>query len=50
MDKGDLVSDDIIMSIISDRITEEDCSNGFIFDGFPRTIETSRKSLDDLFE
>ncbi|MBO6756234.1 MAG: adenylate kinase [Roseibium sp.] len=38
MDRGDLVSDDIMVRIISDRIDEADCANGFILDGFPRTI------------
>jgi len=38
MDEGGLVSDDIIMGMVKVRITEEDCSNGFLFDGFPRTI------------
>ena len=47
MDKGDLVSDDIIMSIISERILEEDCKKGFILDGFPRTLNQA-KALDKM--
>lgn len=38
MDAGELVSDDIIMGIIKERLAEPDCANGFLFDGFPRTI------------
>src|SRR3989338_3320179 len=38
MDFGKLVSDDIILGIIKNRIEESDCKKGFIFDGFPRTI------------
>ena len=38
MDDGGLVSDDIIMGMIKERIKEDDCSNGYLFDGFPRTI------------
>lgn len=38
MDAGKLVSDDIIIGLIKERITQEDCQNGFLFDGFPRTI------------
>jgi len=38
MDEGGLVSDDIIMGMVKERITEDDCKNGFLFDGFPRTI------------
>ena len=48
MEKGELVSDEIIISLISDRIIEKDCSNGFILDGFPRTISQAR-SLDQMF-
>ncbi|KGK43336.1 adenylate kinase [Nitrincola sp. A-D6] len=38
MDEGGLVSDDIIIGLVKERITETDCANGFLFDGFPRTI------------
>lgn len=38
MAKGELVSDDIVVRIIKERITEKDCDNGFILDGFPRTL------------
>lgn len=38
MDEGGLVSDDIIMGMVQERIKEDDCANGYLFDGFPRTI------------
>jgi len=38
MDEGGLVSDEIIMGMIKERVKEDDCSNGYLFDGFPRTI------------
>ena len=38
MDRGDLVSDDIIIGLVRERIQAADCRNGFLFDGFPRTI------------
>jgi adenylate kinase len=38
MDSGALVSDEIILGLIKERITQDDCKNGFLFDGFPRTI------------
>lgn len=38
MDAGDLVSDDIVNQIVSDRVSEPDCARGFILDGYPRTL------------
>mgnify|MGYP003991242921 CR=1 FL=1 len=38
MDEGGLVSDEIIMGMVKERITDDDCANGYLFDGFPRTI------------
>ena len=38
MDAGGLVSDDIMIGLVKDRLTESDCANGYLFDGFPRTI------------
>ena len=38
MDRGDLVADDIIVGLVEERILKNDCANGFLFDGFPRTI------------
>ncbi len=38
MDNGQLVSDDLIIALVKDRIQQTDCQNGFLFDGFPRTI------------
>lgn len=38
IEKGELVSDDVVIGIIRDRLAEDDCKGGFILDGFPRTI------------
>lgn len=38
MDAGGLVSDDLIINLVKERISEDDCINGYLFDGFPRTI------------
>jgi len=38
MDSGGLVSDDIIIGLVKDRLTHDDCKRGYLFDGFPRTI------------
>jgi adenylate kinase len=46
MDAGGLVSDEIIIGLVKDRITEQDCANGFLFDGFPRTIPQAQAMVD----
>ena len=46
MDAGGLVSDDIIIGLVKERITEADCSNGFLFDGFPRTIPQAQSMVE----
>src|SRR5215212_5275535 len=38
MDEGGLVSDEIITGLVRDRLQQADCGNGYLFDGFPRTI------------
>ncbi|MCC5979811.1 MAG: adenylate kinase [Salinarimonas sp.] len=60
MDAGALVSDDIVVGIVADRIDEPDAANGFILDGFPRTVaqaealgrmlESKRQPLDIVLE
>ncbi|HYR05198.1 MAG TPA: adenylate kinase [Gallionella sp.] len=46
MDAGGLVSDDIIINLVKERITDADCANGFLFDGFPRTIPQAQAMKD----
>ena len=46
MDAGQLVPDEVVIGIIKDRIKEKDCENGFILDGFPRTIPQAQ-ALED---
>ena len=53
MKAGDLVSDDLIMGIMGERLKEDDCKNGYLLDGFPRTIpqaEALKKLLADMGE
>jgi len=38
MDKGELVPDEVVVAIVADRIAEDDCSDGWLLDGFPRTV------------
>ena len=49
MEQGKLVSDEIIIELIKNRINKEDCKNGYILDGFPRTINQAKK-YDDMFK
>lgn len=53
MKAGDLVSDDLIMGIMEERLQEDDCKNGYLLDGFPRTIpqaEALKKLLEKMGE
>ena len=56
MDSGALVSDDIIIGLVKERIAEPDCARGFLFDGFPRTIpqaeamKTAQVRIDFVLE
>ncbi len=47
MDQGRLVGDDVMLGIIRERLGDDDCANGYILDGFPRTIPQAR-ALDEL--
>lgn len=49
MDRGDLVPDDVVIGMLRDRISKEDCRNGFILDGFPRSLSQA-KALDRIVE
>ena len=46
MDSGGLVSDDIIIGLVKDRLTQADCAKGYLFDGFPRTIPQAAAMKD----
>ena len=49
MDKGELVPDDLVIEIATDRLSREDCKNGFMLDGFPRTVYQAEK-LDEFLK
>lgn len=51
MDQGALVPDELVIELVADRIRQEDCANGYVFDGFPRTIpqaEALDKALEEM--
>lgn len=50
MDKGHLVPDDVVVSIVKDRLSEEDCKEGFLLDGFPRNISQAEILDEELSE
>ncbi len=49
MDKGELVPDDLVIEIATDRLSKEDCKDGFMLDGFPRTVYQAEK-LDEYLK
>ena len=46
MEAGQLVPDEVVIGIIKDRLKDDDCKNGFILDGFPRTIPQAQALVD----
>ena len=50
MDKGLLVPDDLVVSIVNDRLTKDDCVDGFLLDGYPRTVDQAEALGKELIE
>ena len=50
MERGDLVADDLVVKMVEERIAEPDCTDGYILDGFPRTINQARMMEDSGHE
>ncbi|MGZ5584786.1 MAG: adenylate kinase [Usitatibacter sp.] len=50
MDRGELISDDIIIGLVKERIQKDDCVKGFLFDGFPRTIPQAEAVAETLVD
>jgi len=50
MDAGELVSDELIIGLIKDRLAEDDCANGYLLDGFPRTIPQADAMQDNQID
>lgn len=50
MDKGQLVPDELVVSIVKDRLLEDDCKDGFLLDGFPRTVNQAEALDEDLLD
>lgn len=50
MDAGNLVSDDLIIELVKERISQSDCERGFLFDGFPRTIPQAEALIQNNVE
>ena len=46
MDRGELVTDEIIINLVKERLRQDDCQDGFLFDGFPRTIPQAEALKD----
>ena len=49
MERGDLVPDELVNQMVKERLKRDDCKNGFILDGYPRTVEQA-KTLDEMLE
>jgi adenylate kinase len=50
MERGDLVPDDLVVAVVADRLDEPDAANGFVLDGFPRTLAQAEALDDELYQ